>query len=79
MSMILGMTASSVSAYKRFGRRILVEVLKGRADAMVRIPSDEEIQNYKNVIESMFPTLKNVWMAMDGLKLYLEQIPNCVI
>ena len=58
MSMILGMTASSVSAYKRFGRRILVEVLKGRADAMVRIPSDEEIQNYKNVIESMFPTLK---------------------
>ena len=73
LSMIFGMTSSSVSEYVLFGRRILIQVLKGRTDAMVRIPSDQKIENYKNVIESMFPSLKNVWMAMDGLKLYLEQ------
>ena len=79
LSMIFGMTSSSVSEYVRFGRRILIQVLKGRTDAMVRIPSNEQIENYKNVIKSMFPSLKNVWMAMDGLKLYLEQSSCCVI
>ena len=44
--------------------------------AKVKIPPDDEIENLKNAVSERHPSLRDVWMTMDGLKLYLEQKPK---
>ena len=73
LQIIFGMTASSVSMYLRFGRRILIEVLKAEPAAAIMIPSELKIQEYKDAIREKYPLLSDVWCCMDGLKLYLQQ------
>ena len=74
LQIIFGMTASSVSMYLRFGRRILIEVLKAEPAAAIMIPSELKIQDeYKDAIREKHPLLSDVWCCMDGLKLYLQQ------
>ena len=73
LQIIFGMTATSVSLYLRFGRRILVEVLKHEPLSAIRIPSIENIRTYQAVIREKHPALEGVWCCMDGLKLYLQQ------
>ena len=48
-------------------------------DARVSIPTNKDIKKYKAAVSSRHLLLKDVWMTMDGLKLYLEQSPNCPI
>ena len=79
LQIIFGHSFSSVSAYIRFGRRILVEVLGRNEEAQVKIPSVDKINEYEVAVETRHPALKNVWMTMDCLKLYLQQSPNCLI
>ena len=54
----------------------LVEVLKeglwGVNAAKVRMPTDNEVAMYMEMIQDQYPALSNCWGAMDGLKVGLE-------
>jgi hypothetical protein len=76
LQIIFGMTATSVSLYLRFGRRILIEALKGEPLAAIKVPSIESIRTYQAAIMEKHPALDGVWCCMDGLKLYLQQAGN---
>ena len=44
LQILFGMTATCVSVYLRFGRRILIEVLKVEKEAAISLPNGEQIQ-----------------------------------
>ena len=73
LQMIFGMTATLLSIWVRFGRRILVKVLKDHPEARVEMPNAAEIESFQKAINDKYPSLTNVWGSMDGLKLYLQQ------
>jgi hypothetical protein len=79
LQMIFGMTATPLSMYLRFGRRILIKVLQNHPYARIQIPTDEQIGFYKRRIQERHPALQDVWCTMDGLKLKLQQSGNQVI
>jgi hypothetical protein len=65
--------------YLRFGCRVIVEMLKSDALAMIAIPSEEIIVSYQEAVGAIYPLLSDVWSIMDGLKLYLQQSGNSKI
>jgi hypothetical protein len=73
---IFGMSETSVSMYLRFGRRILIRVLKNETDSAIRMPTDDEMVQYKRAVQERHPLLEGVWCSMDGLKLALECSSN---
>ena len=73
LQVIFGLSATTVSHYIRFGRRLLIEILKSNKQAEVKIPDVNKIQEYKRHVVSRHPALRNVWMTMDGVKLHIEQ------
>jgi hypothetical protein len=81
LQMIFGMTMTNLSTYLRFGRRIVIEVLKNDPMAAIRLPSSDEIHRFMNAISEKHPNLgaEKVWCTVDGLKLMLEQAPNSII
>jgi hypothetical protein len=62
-----------LSIWIRFGRRLLVKILKNHPDACVEMPNETEIVSFQKVIDAKYQSLTNVWGAMDGLKLLLQQ------
>mgnify|MGYP003840563507 CR=1 FL=1 len=79
LQMKFGLTGTTVSEYVKFGRRILVQVLTDDDDAKVKIPSPQKIAEHNQAVENRHSAFKNVWMTMDGLKLCLEQSPDCTV
>jgi hypothetical protein len=81
LQMIFGLTMTNLSTYLRFGRRIVIEVLKNDPDATIRLPADIEMQQYIDAIAGKHPSLgaHKVWCTVDGLKLMLQQAPNSMI
>lgn len=79
LSMLFGMTATSVSMYIRFARRIVVLLLHDDEMAKLQIPTDDRIREYMDAVAAKHPRLQGVWCTMDGLKLYLQQSPKTVI
>ncbi|KAI2513810.1 hypothetical protein MHU86_593 [Fragilaria crotonensis] len=72
---IFGMTATSVSLYLRFGRRILVEVLKNEPLSAIGIPSIENIRTYQAVIRSQQdPAANNVAEFARGVRMNRKQL-----
>ncbi|KAI2492948.1 DDE superfamily endonuclease [Fragilaria crotonensis] len=73
LQIIFGMTGTPVGMYLRFGRRILIEVLKAEPRAAIKHLNDPHLQE---AIRQKPPALDGVWCCMDGLKLYLQQAGN---
>ena len=73
LQLIFGLTASHLSLWLRFGRRILVRILRDDPLAKVIKPTQDEIRQFEKAILSKYPALKRCWGAMDGLKLRLER------
>lgn len=73
IQMQFGLTHSVCCLWLSFGRRILVKVLKKMDEAKVRLPTNREVRLFQKMIEVKYPKLKNVWGAMDGLKIPLEK------
>jgi hypothetical protein len=48
---IFGATGSPLNLWLKFARRIIVEILNDDPAARVRLPTDEEVQSYKDCIE----------------------------
>ena len=76
LQMLFGMTATCVSVYLRFGRRILIQVLQSQQSSSIKLPNDNLINEYMNSISERHPALSNVWCTMDGLKLRLQRSGN---
>ena len=73
LQLIFGLTYTHLSTYLRYGRRILIKVLKDEEDSRVKVPSLSKIAQYQNAIFQKYPMLDGVWCTMDGLKLKIEQ------
>jgi hypothetical protein len=50
LQMIFGLTMTNLSTYLRFGRRIVIEVLKNDPDATICLPTENEMQQYTQAI-----------------------------
>ena len=74
LAMHFGITATPCSVWIRFGRRILVQILRNKREASVSIPTEAEICSFVEAIGRRHPLLwiEMVMGAMDGLKLYVE-------
>jgi hypothetical protein len=73
LQLIFGLTASHLSTWLRFARRLVVKSLKDDPRSRVAMPTDDELQEFIAAIEAKYPSLKDCWGAMDGLKLRLQQ------
>ena len=71
--MDFGLSMTNLTEYLRFGRRIVVEVLKNDKYAKIAIPSPEKVDEYKQAISAKYPILNDVWATMDGLKTPIQQ------
>ena len=76
LQLIFGFTAGHLSLWMRFGRRLLLRVLREDRNGAVVMPDDDEIDNFIGAIREKYPALHNCWGAMDGLKLRVERSGN---
>ena len=51
LQLLFGMTYTAVSKYIQFARRIIIKVLKKDPLAKIAIPSHEQIETYRALIE----------------------------
>jgi hypothetical protein len=72
LSLLFGVTCTVLGLFLKFGRRLLLKVLKAEPGANVQMPSLGEIEEFKRIIVDRYPTLVDVFYVMDGLKLPLE-------
>ncbi|VEU37224.1 unnamed protein product [Pseudo-nitzschia multistriata] len=74
MAMAFGLTSTVMYKWLKFARRVLLVALHKHPDAMVSVPTEEEVNVYVNAIGEKYPRLgeKRVWAAADGLKSAIE-------
>ncbi len=73
LQLIFGLTSSPISTWLKFGRRCLIKALFNHPAAKVQLPTGQEIRAFETTIKNKFNLLHNVWGAMDGVKLLIEQ------
>ncbi len=54
----------------------MIYALKCKPHVSIEIPSREKIIKFKAAINKKYMVLKNVWVMMEGLKLYLQKSPK---
>ena len=79
LQMMFGLTATSISKYLWFSHCLLIHILSNHKDAKASIPLNDKVEEYTAAVASKHPLLKDVWMTMDGHKLYLKQSLSCLI
>lgn len=67
------------SIFVRFGRRILLRVLSGNFNALIKIPTYDEIQSYKAATKAKYSLLDDTFSVEDDVKICLEQCGDVVI
>ena len=80
-ALAFGLTATPMYKWLKFGRRVLLLVLRNHPLAMISTPTEDELQSYTDAIGSKYPVLRRhrVWGAADGLKLRLQQSSDWAI
>ena len=76
LQIIFGITAGRLSLWLRFGRRLLLKMLRSDPLAIVSMPTAPEIESFVSAVTAKYPALTNCWGAMDGLKIRLERAGN---
>ena len=74
-AMAFGLTSTPMYKWLKFGRRILLFVLRNHPSAKIQTPSEQELEEYVSAIGAKYPVLgeEKVWGAADGLKLQLQR------
>jgi len=72
LQLIFGLSFSSVDECLKFGIRVLINVLSNHNSIIVAIPSDENIDDYEQMIKHKYPELEQVWCTCDGIKLKIQ-------
>eukprot|EP00563_Minutocellus_polymorphus_P004199 CAMPEP_0181033814 /NCGR_PEP_ID=MMETSP1070-20121207/7455_1 /TAXON_ID=265543 /ORGANISM="Minutocellus polymorphus, Strain NH13" /LENGTH=444 /DNA_ID=CAMNT_0023111261 /DNA_START=127 /DNA_END=1457 /DNA_ORIENTATION=+ len=75
LAIVFGTTGTPTSFWIRFGRRILVSVLRKLPEGAICLPTEAELEEYVAAIAARHRHLgtERVWGAMDGLKLLLQR------
>ena len=73
LQMCFGLSMTNMAMYLRFGRRIVTDVLSNDYFAKITIPSNDQIQKYKDAVAEKYPLLDSVWASMDGIKTPIQQ------
>ena len=71
--MLFGITSSTLSDWLRFGCRYLNLVLYDHEDARIATGPYLKIEMWKEAIAAKYPNFDGVYLAVDGLKLLLQQ------
>ena len=79
LAILFGQTSTPMYRWLKFGRMILFKYLINNDDTKLKLPSQEEIQVFKNTISDKYPVLDNVYGAVDGLKLKVQESGNFYI
>ena len=81
MQLFSGTTRTPLSVWLRFGMVVLLKVLRNHPLACLKLPSQEQLKDYCNMISSRHPELvnDNVALAADGMKIPLEASGNKII
>ncbi len=69
------MIIANLTMYLKFGKQLLIEILRNNKNARIRIPTAAKIAKYRKAVGERHPCLDDFWVTMDGLKLDLEQAP----
>ena len=72
-SIMFGISSSTLSDWLRFGLCCLNLVLYDHEDARIAMGPDVKIEMWKEAIAAKYPDLDGVYLAVDGLKLLLQQ------
>jgi DDE superfamily endonuclease len=67
-----GFTGSHANVWLRFGRRGLLIVLQNDPSARVEMPSTQQVQLLKSIVQARHDLLDDVYAFADGLKLFFE-------
>jgi DDE superfamily endonuclease len=67
-----GFTGCHTNVWLRFGRRMLLKCLISHPLAKVQMPTAENIEKLKAIVQSRHSSLKNVYCTCDGLKLRFQ-------
>jgi len=80
-SMVFGLTSKPLYKWLKYSRKVLLYVLQNHPDAIIRPPSDEEVEAYVAATGRNYEALrtKRVWGAADGLKVKLQHSNNWAI
>ena len=73
LALHFGQTSSPMYLWLKFGRRILLKSLINDDDAKLDVPNEEKLTTFTEAIGNKYPELPNVWGAMDGLKLNVQE------
>jgi hypothetical protein len=73
------MTMSPLAKYLQFARRIVIKILKKDPLAHIALPTNDKLEEYRQVISTRHPALQDVWGTMDGLKVLLEAAPEGIV
>ena len=68
-----GLTGTCCDLWLRYGKRVLLEVLRNREDAAVKMPSEEKLTQYVGAIQSKYEHLDNVAFVCDGCKVLVQK------
>jgi hypothetical protein len=68
-----GMTHGRYNMWCRFGRRVLVKALEKDPLAAPTFPSVAKRQEYNDAITAKYPSLKDIYCMMDGLKIRIQR------
>ena len=79
LQLIFGTTMTPTCKYLQFARRILVYVLHKDVYAKISMPTNEKLEEYRNMIATRHPALQNVWGFIDGLKLTIVASSDFII
>ncbi len=79
LCLIFGVTDSVCKLFLRFGRLILLEMLKHDSLVAVRMPCFSETISFLGAVNMKYPLLKNAYCIMVGLTLRPEQLGNDTI
>ena len=66
LQMKFGITHSPLSYMLRLGMAILVKILRKDTYAAVRIPTDEEIRNYQDMIQNRHTLYSNIYLFLNA-------------
>ena len=68
LCLLFGIRQSTCLEWLWFGKRVLLRGLKDCPHVKIEMPLNKQVMEFQHAISSKYPRLKDVWGAMDSLK-----------
>jgi hypothetical protein len=73
LQVIFGMTASNISKWLRFSKRVLLLAMLQMEEAKTKMSTIQQARVFKEVIRGKYPSLVHCWGALDGVKIGIQK------